>query len=55
VHRVTPAEDSKSLPALLEVHRGGKTERFDLRSSGGQIVLPFSGEACRLQITLKSL
>jgi amino acid permease len=52
-HRITPAGDSKSLPALLEVHRGGKTEQFNLRSSGGQVVLPFSGETCRLHITLK--
>jgi hypothetical protein len=51
-HRVTPAGDSKSLPALLEVHRGSETKQFDLRSSGGQIVLPFNGEPCRLQIVL---
>jgi amino acid permease len=56
-HRITPAGDSRGLPALLEVHRGGesaqaRTEQFDLRSSDGQIVLPFSGEACRLRITL---
>lgn len=59
VHRITPAGDSKSLPALLELHRGGesvqaRTEQFDLRASGGQIVLPFSGEACRLHITLSA-
>jgi len=59
VHRVTPEGDSKSLPALLELHRGGesvqaRTEQFDLRASGGQIVLPFSGEACRLHIALSA-
>ena len=59
VHRITPAGDSKSLPALLELHRGGesvqaRTEQFDLRASGGQIVLPFDGEACRLHIALST-
>ncbi|MBL7182938.1 MAG: hypothetical protein ISS50_00645 [Anaerolineae bacterium] len=50
-HRVTPEGDSESLPALAEVRCGSETTRFDLKLSGGQIVLPLTSEACRLEIT----
>ena len=50
-HRVTPEGDSEGLPALLEVHDGMDTRRFDLGLSGGQALLPLAGEACRLTLT----
>ena len=51
-HRVMPEGDSEGLPALLEVHCGSETTRFDLKLSGGQVLLPLTSEACRLEITL---
>jgi amino acid permease/predicted transcriptional regulator len=51
-HKVTPEGDSESLPALLEVRCGDETTRFDLKLSGGQALLPLTGETCRLEITL---
>jgi hypothetical protein len=52
VYRVMPDGSSEGLPALLEVQRDGETKQIDLERSGGQVVLPFSGEACRLRIVL---
>ncbi|UCC64864.1 MAG: hypothetical protein JSV36_07435 [Anaerolineae bacterium] len=51
-HKITPEGDSEGLPALLEVHRGHEKKEFDLKLSGGQVVLPLDGQACRLAITL---
>jgi hypothetical protein len=50
VHTVTPDGSSASLPAIMELHCGGNVKRFDLKLSGGQVVVPISGDACRLQI-----
>ena len=51
-HKITPEGDSESLPALLGVHCGGETKQFDLKLSDGQALLPLTGEACQLEITL---
>jgi amino acid permease len=51
-HKITPEGNSEGLPALLEVHRGHEKKDFDLKLSGGQVVLPLEGQACRLAITL---
>lgn len=53
-HRGKPNGDSESLPALLEVHRGDKTMQFDLKLSGGKVLLPLSDASC-LRITLPEL
>jgi hypothetical protein len=50
VHTVTPDGSSASLPAIMELDDKGNTKRFDLKVSGGQIVVPITGNACRLQI-----
>jgi hypothetical protein len=50
VHTVTPDGSSASLPAIMELHCGGNVKRFDLKLSGGQVVVPITGDACRLQI-----
>jgi hypothetical protein len=39
-HKTTPEGESESLPALLEVHCGDESARFDLRLSNGQALLP---------------
>jgi hypothetical protein len=51
-HRITPDGDSEGLPGLLEVHLANETRRFDLKLSGGQVVLPLTGGECWLEIKL---
>ena len=51
-HKITPEGNSTGLPALLEVRCGDETTRFDLKLSGGQALMPLTGEACQLEITL---
>ncbi|MFQ5794628.1 MAG: helix-turn-helix domain-containing protein [Candidatus Bipolaricaulia bacterium] len=55
VHAVTPEGESEGLPALLDLHCGNETTRFDLRLSGGQVVLPATNKACQLEITFSEL
>ena len=43
-HRVTPEGDTESLPVRLEVQRGDEMERFDLRLSRGQALIPLKSE-----------
>ncbi len=50
-HKITPEGDSQGLPARLAVHNGGEKKEFDLKLSGGQVVLPLPDETCRLEIT----
>jgi len=50
-HTITPEGDSEGLPALLKVFCGKKKKEFDLKLSDGQVVLPLTGEACKLEIT----
>jgi hypothetical protein len=42
---------SKSLPALLEVNSGNKNLQFDLKLSGGRVLLPLISDACWLKLT----
>jgi hypothetical protein len=49
-HTVTPDGASESLPVIAEIRCGDETKRFDLKLSGGQVVVPITGDACRLQI-----
>jgi hypothetical protein len=51
-HKVTPDGASEGLPALVEVRRENEIKQFDLKLSGGQVVLPFAGGECSLRITL---
>jgi len=51
-HQITLDGSSEGLPGRLEVHCGGEKKEFDLKLFGGQVVLPFNGETCRLRITL---
>ena len=50
-HTVTPDGASESLPAHAEVCCDNDTKQFDLRLSGGQIVLPLTAGECALRIT----
>jgi hypothetical protein len=52
VHRITPEGDSEGLPARVAVHRGDTQGTVELGLSGGQVVSPLTGEACRLEIAL---
>lgn len=49
-HRSNASGDSKSLPALVEVESGNKNMQFDLKLSGGRVLLPIIGDMCCLKI-----
>ncbi len=51
-HRITHEGSSEGLPAVAEVHCGNDTRRFDLKLSGGQVVLPLTRDTCMVRITL---
>jgi amino acid permease len=53
VHRITPEGSSTSLPAWVEVHCGNDRKEYDLKSSGGQVVLPLAAGECRLEVRLR--
>ncbi|MUG91971.1 hypothetical protein F7734_05660 [Scytonema sp. UIC 10036] len=50
-HKDKPNGDFESLPAYLEVCRGNKKMQFDLKLSGGKVLLPAIGNECYLTIT----
>jgi hypothetical protein len=50
-HRVTPEGNSVALAGLLNVRQGDEIKRYDLRLSDGQVVVPTTQEACRVDIT----
>lgn len=52
VHKITPEWRSEPLPARLSVRCSGEAKEYDLASRSGQIILPITGEACELEITL---
>lgn len=51
-HELMPDGDSQGLPALLEVNCGPKSAQYDLKLTGGQVVMPINGHTCQLKITL---
>jgi hypothetical protein len=51
-HRIAPDGSSEGLPAILEVRTGNEIKEFDLKLSGGQVVLPLGAGDCRLRIVL---
>jgi hypothetical protein len=53
VHKVTPEGNSEPLPVGLTVQNDGNEQQFDLQSSGGQVILPYDGEVCQLQVTFE--
>jgi amino acid permease len=52
LHWITPEDFSERLAGRVTVQQGQEKQDVDLASSGGQAVLPFNGEACRIEITL---
>jgi hypothetical protein len=44
--------NSVALAGLLNVRQGDEIKRYDLRLSDGQVVVPTTQEACRVDITL---
>ncbi|HAX78723.1 MAG TPA: hypothetical protein DCY88_23550 [Cyanobacteria bacterium UBA11372] len=49
-HKSSSSSDSKSLSALVEIENGNKNMQFDLKLSGGRVLLPLISNACRLKI-----
>jgi hypothetical protein len=52
VHQLTPEDFSEILPARVSIHQGQEKQYFEVTSSGGQVVLPLDGQACRVEISL---
>ena len=50
-HKSNSTGDSKSLPALMQVESGNKNMQFDLKLSGGKVLLPLINDACSLKFT----
>jgi hypothetical protein len=53
-HRLTPEGTSEVLPAVLSLENDSGAGRYDLTSSGGQVIVAVSGERQRLVISLAS-
>lgn len=51
-HRGKNNSDSESLPVLLEIIRGSQIMEFDLKLSGGKVLLPLFSDTSRLQLKL---
>lgn len=51
-HKIMPDGNSHGLPAVVEFHCGSEIKQFDLKLSGGQVVLPLTGGDCSLRIVL---
>jgi AcrR family transcriptional regulator len=49
-HRIAPDGNSEALPGLLTLHSDGLEHQFDLKMSGGQVLVPIAGNACRLSL-----
>jgi amino acid permease len=52
LHQLTAEDFSEILPARVSIHQGQEKQDFEVTSSGGQIVLPLDGQACRVEISL---
>jgi hypothetical protein len=50
--RITPEGDSEGLAAVVEVDGGVEAKQRGLKLSGGQVVLPISGDECQVKIIL---
>jgi hypothetical protein len=50
LHQLTPEGDSEGLPARVEIQWDSQKQEIDLSSANGQVVLPFNGEVCRIEI-----
>src|SRR5205085_6646411 len=51
-HRVSASGESTALPAVAQVHDGAQPQRYDVRLSGGRVIVPLSGGACSLRIEM---
>lgn len=49
-HKRHPALDAYSLPAVMEVETGNKNMQFDLKLSGGRVLVPLTSDTCCLKI-----
>jgi amino acid transporter len=49
-HRIAPDGNSEALPGLLTLHNDGLEQQFDLRLSGGQVLVPIAGSACQFNL-----
>jgi hypothetical protein len=50
-HRITPGANSEGFEGLLRVRQGHETRHFDLKLSGGQVIVPVAGGDFEVDIT----
>lgn len=55
VHRVTREGDSEAIGGSMTVQTGGETKRFDIKLAKGQVILPLTAAACRVDIELTEM
>jgi amino acid permease len=55
IHRVTPDGDSEAIGGSMTVQTGGETKRFDIKLAKGQVILPVTDTACRVDIELTEM
>jgi len=51
-HAISPDGSSEMLPVCLDVQAGAQAHRIDLRSCGGQAIVPLTGTPGAVQVTL---
>jgi hypothetical protein len=51
-HRVSASGESTALPAVAQVDDGTQPQRYDMRLSGGRVIVPLSGGTCSLRIEM---
>src|SRR6266511_1118198 len=54
-HQLTPAGDTRPLPARLAIHDGTAIQRCDLRESDGQAIVPIGQAPYQAQLTFVNL
>jgi amino acid permease len=52
LHQVTPEDFSESLPGKVTVQNGQEEREVEVAASGGQVILPRDGDACRIEVVL---
>jgi hypothetical protein len=52
LHQITPEEFSESLPARVILQQGQEKKEVEMLSAREQVVLPFNGDACQVEIIL---
>ena len=53
LHQLTPEGESEGLPASVSVAWVDRKREYELSSANGHVTLPFSGEACEIEMAFR--